>query len=714
MLDSSTPSSVPCREIRSNGRRLRAGLLVAMVLAALGTLRAQKQVFTPLDVAKLRSVISAHVSPNGGTVAYRVAVPKDLTAGENGGSSIELWVARGDEEPRLYTRGVKGISGLTWVPGRKALSFVDQRGDDKKGSLYVLPILGGEAQRVLSHASGIGKYSWSADGKRIAFLSIAAVDSDLKGLQDKGFNQIVYEEDWRPSELWVAGISAHGDSTAARRIDVEGSVSAVYWSPTAERLAIEVAPTPLVDDSYMQRRLRIVQVDSGQTLKRIDNPGKLGTVHWSPDGKYLGIISAEDPNDPKEGRLWVTEIEAAATGKDAFRDLLPGLEGHVSDFVWTSADKLVAIVDVGCETRIDELGVGGEKSTLIDLGEVIFTALSSNSAGDRLAFVAETSKHPSEAFRWSPGGEGLKRLSDTNPWLAERRFAEQEVVRHRARDGLELEGVLIRPLDHIEGQRVPLILTVHGGPEAHMRNGWLTRYSYAGQVGAARGFAVFYPNYRGSTGRGVAFSKTSQADAAGKEFDDLIDAVDHLVEVGLVDKDRVGITGGSYGGYASAWGATFYSHRFAASVMFVGISDNISKVGTTDIPIEMHDVHHLKYLWEDWDYFKERSPIFHVQKNQTPTLILHGKDDPRVHPSQSLELFRHLKVLDQAPVRLILYPGEGHGNRKAAARYDYNLRMLRWFERYLQGAGGEAPDWRIDYGLPAGGKPKERVASRRI
>ncbi|GIW82544.1 MAG: hypothetical protein KatS3mg105_4351 [Gemmatales bacterium] len=213
------------------------------------------------------------------------------------------------------------------------------------------------------------------------------------------------------------------------------------------------------------------------------------------------------------------------------------------------------------------------------------------------------------------------------------------------------------------------------------------------------GFAVFYPNYRGSTGRGVKFSKLGQEDAAGKEFDDLIDAVDHLIETGLVDKSKVGITGGSYGGYASAWGATYYSHRFAASVMFVGLADNVSMSGTTDIPYEMFLVHHRRWLFDDWDYFLKRSPIYYVKKARTPILILHGKSDPRVHPGQSLELYRQLKVIGKVPVRLVLYPGEGHGNRRAASRLDYNLRLLRWMEHYLKGKGGKMPPYQLDYGF---------------
>ena len=259
----------------------------------------------------------------------------------------------------------------------------------------------------------------------------------------------------------------------------------------------------------------------------------------------------------------------------------------------------------------------------------------------------------------------------------------------------------MRPRGAVEGMRYPMILIVHGGPESNFRNGWLTSYSRLGQMAATQGYVVYYPNYRGSTGRGVEFSKLSQADPAGKEFDDLVDAVTHLVNIGLVDGDKVAITGGSYGGYASAWGATYLSEHFAASVMFVGISDKISKVGTTDIPDEEYLVHARKRPWDDWQMFLERSPIYHAGKSRTPTLILHGDKDPRVHPTQSMELYQHLKKRSKAPVRLVLYAGEGHGNRRAASRLDYSLRAMRWMDHYLSGPGGEMPPYELDYGPAA-------------
>ena len=178
------------------------------------------------------------------------------------------------------------------------------------------------------------------------------------------------------------------------------------------------------------------------------------------------------------------------------------------------------------------------------------------------------------------------------------------------------------------------------------------------------------------------------------------DVLQRQIVILKVDKARVGVTGGSYGGYATAWCSTRYTDRFAAGVMFVGISDKLSKVGTTDIPNEEFYVHALHRPWDNWQFFLERSPIYHADGAKTPLIILHGKDDPRVDPGQSREMYRHLKLRGAAPVRLVLYPGEGHGNRKACARLDYSLRMNQWFEHYLQGAGGEMPDHELDYAEP--------------
>jgi len=653
------------------------------------------ELFAPSHVAKLRSVTSAAVSPDGSQVAYTLSVPRQPLTDEDGTALSELHVVATDGDAlgatRPFITGKGNIGSVQWTPDGRAVAFTAKRGDDEHSVLYTIPIDGGEARRLLSHDAGLHGVAFSPDGKQLAFLATEPLPKPQQDYRDKGFTQEIYEEDWRPTKVWIAASDGSGEP---RALDLPGSASDVVWRPGSRQLAVVLAPTPLVDDSYMFKRVRIVDADTGQVIEPITNPGKLGQIAFSGDGKRLAMISGIDIHDPSDGRLMVVDIP----GDGKPRDLMPDYEAHVESFAFIDDRTLLWVADEGTTSTVGVVDLDGQIEPVIKAAGPILARLTLSDDGQTAAMVGHRATHPGEVFLLSGEMKSPRRLTNVNPWLAEMRFARQRTIRHKARDGLDLEGVLVYPLNYERGRRYPLILHVHGGPESRVADGWTTSYSKAGQVGAARGFAVFYPNYRGSTGRGVAFSKLGQAAAAGPEFDDFVDAVDHLIKIGLVDKQKVGITGGSYGGYASAWGATYYSHRFAASVMFVGIGDVVSKVGTTDIPEEMFLVHHRKRLWDDWDYFLNSSPIRHIEKNRTPTLILHGKNDPRVHPSQSLEFYRHLKTLDQAPVRLVLYPGEGHGNRRAASRLDYNLRMLRWMEHYLQGEGGEKPEYSIDYG----------------
>ncbi len=669
-------------------------LLGALVVPRVA--RAANEELTPHHVAKIQSVGSIAISPDGSQVAYTLSVPRDPFEQKNGSAWAELHLVGKDGEIRPYITGEASVASIAWTPDGKSISFLAKREGDDERSLYVIPIRGGEARKVLEHEASISSYAWGPDGTWVAFLSTEKVSKEKKKLKDKGFNQEIYEEEWRAAEIWIATLGEDAKEQKPRRLPLPGSASSLSVSPNGELLAVGLAPSSLVDDSYMARKVRIVDRKSGDIVAKIDNPGKLGDIKWSPDSRHLAMISAIDINDPADGRLMV----ASASG-GSLTEILPKFRGHVAAIAWQDDQTVMYIGDQGCETFFGEVGIdGGNKKVHLQKGEAILTGFSLAKDGQTSAFRVSSPTHPNEIYLMAHGDAGARRLTNHNPWLADIEFAKQEVVEYRARDGLRLEGILVRPLGEEKGKRYPLILTVHGGPESHYRNGWMTAYSMAGQVGAAQGFAVFYPNYRGSTGRGVPFSKLSQGDPAGKEFDDFVDGVDHLIEIGLVDEDRVGVTGGSYGGYASAWGATYYSHRFAASVMFVGISDKISKWGTSDIPFELFAVHDRHYPWDDWDFFRSRSPVHHVEKGRTPLLIMHGKDDPRVHPSQSLELYRYVKVLGNAPVRLVWYPGEGHGNRKAAARLDYNLRLMRWMSHYLKGEGSSKPDSEIDYEDP--------------
>jgi dipeptidyl aminopeptidase/acylaminoacyl peptidase len=650
-------------------------------------------------VARIRSAGEIAISPDGSEIAYTLSVPRQPGGDRNGPAWTELHVVAFDgTRDRPFITGEVNVAHLGWSPDGGYISYLARRADDDHTSIYVIPAEAGESIRLYEHETNVLTFDWRPDGRAIAFVANEAVPEDLAKLREMGFDQEIYEEDWLSRRLYVLELpnGPGGPAGALRSVEVPGQPWSVVWDADGRRLLTDLSPTPLVDDRYMYRRLHVIDPASGEVLAEIENPGKLGAFDFSPDGRTIALISGVDINDPREGRLMVVPA-----GGGALRDLLPELEGqgHVESFSFVSRDRLVYLAGIGVGSRLGRVKTdGGDAEILFESSDPVFGGLSVDTRGRNAALVGESPTFPQEVFavRVDRAGEP-DRLTEANEWLSGIRFARQEIVRWTAEDGLEIEGLLIHPL---EGSgSAPTIVVAHGGPESHFKNGWLTSYSRPGQLSAARGYAVFYPNYRGSTGRGVAFAKADQGDGAGAEFDDVLAGLDYLIARGVADAERVGITGGSYGGYFTAWASTRHSQRFAAGVMFVGISDQLSKVGTSDIPREMELVHWLTNPYENPDLFLERSPIMYVNDARTPLLIMHGKEDPRVNPGQSRELYRGIKMQTDTPVRLVLYPGEGHGNRRAAARYDYTLRMLRWFDWFLKEGKTELPPWRVDYEL---------------
>ena len=643
-------------------------LICGLVMQAQDT-----RTMTPMDVALLKGVSSATWSHDGRHITYTVRVQSDPTV-ENkvARNQLHLINTASGESTAFVTRG--SVRQETFRPGHQTITFLNRLDDDKVTGLYEIGLNGGEATLLYHFKTSIQSYAWSPDGKSLAFI---AGQPDEKGKSDLPYQPVLYEQNLTYDRLYVV---APGNGEA-KEIAVEGNFSHPVWSPDGSKMLCAIAPTPLVDDAYMAKTITIIDVADMKVIGKVDHQGKSSDLVWSPDGSQIAFIGGADIHDPTDGRLFI----ASATGGQATM-LNADWEGKFEQIAWTENDEIDFLGSVGCESVLGSIEPKAKVKPDLRKVETGFNIDHFEKASNgNMMVIADRYNHTSELFVAQKGKPDFVRMTNSNPWLDEVSFAKQEVIRYKAKDGLEIEGILIHPLNEESGKRYPLITVVHGGPESHYNNGWLTGYSNAGQVAAGKGYAVFYPNYRGSTGRGHEFTLTSQGDAAGKEFDDVVDGIDYLIDQGLVDKSKVGVTGGSYGGYATGWFATRYSDRFAAGVMFVGISNNVSKWGTTDIPNEEYLVHARKWVYEDYDFFMKRSPIYYADQCKTPLLIMHGKNDTRVHPSQSMELYRHVKSRTNTPVELVLYPGEGHGNAHSTARYDYNLRLLSWFDKYLMG-----------------------------
>jgi dipeptidyl aminopeptidase/acylaminoacyl peptidase len=691
---------------------LRVLVLATLLLAPLNG-QAPGRPMTPHDVVSLRQVTQMALSPDGETIAFTISVPRAPADGD-GAAFRELHVMDYDiGTSRALVGGEVSVSDPVFTPDGTAVLALERRGDDAVRRVWSHP-LDGSAPTALSPAGvAVSAFALAGDGAHLAFLSRRKKDDEAAELASRGFDQIVFEEDQRPVEMWLM----RSADRALRRIALDGSVHEIAWAPDHETVVFTMAPTPAIDDRYMRRDLYAVHLPTNATRRLADVPGKFGVFAVSPNGRRVAYTAGRDLHDPSASSLYVVGMK----GGWSTSLTPPDFEGEIRDVEWYRDDVLLAMATEGCHrTLFLQPAGGGNRLTILPRGKLALEAFAVEPKNARLATIAHTADHPREVYTFDlsdhsdelatmvrgdePNEEVLQhclehlgRRTDCNPTLAEMARGEQEVIRYAARDGLEIEGLIIKPVGYEEGKRYPLICVIHGGPESQFLDGWVTRYATPGHMGAARGYLQFLPNYRSSTGRGVAFSKMGQGDAAGAEFTDVLDGIDHLVEAGLADPERVGITGGSYGGYFSAWGATRYSERFRAAVMFVGVSNQLSKVGTTDIPQESWASHWKVRPWEAPELYLERSPILYTPNANTPLLILHGKDDPRVSPTQSVELYRWLKIKGDVPVRLVLYPREGHGNRRHASQLDYALRAMRWWDHFLAGDGEDLPPSRVEY-----------------
>jgi dipeptidyl aminopeptidase/acylaminoacyl peptidase len=521
-------------------------------------------------------------------------------------------------------------------------------------------------------------FQWSPDGQSIAYTSPVPVPPDVVEQRRRGDDVDVASERNHPVRLWVQP-AAGGE---ARALTAENhTVRDFAWAPDSRTIAVQITTSSDADADLMDRRIFRVTSAGGAPEVLVETEGKLGPMAWSPDGAHLAYLGAVSLNDPLAQSVFVV---TASGGSPV--NLTPDYEGSALWVGWQDARTVRFTAAEGTRTALNTVPLAGGKLTrVVGHGAEVFTSASFSRDGATFALAASTGQHPSEVFVASGHTPRLRRLTTNNEWLADVQLGRQETVAWQAQDGWRIEGVLIHPVGAQAGTRAPLAVLPHGGPEGISYDNWTTNALYPAQVLAGEGFAVLMPNYRGSGGRGVAFSKADHRDLGGREFDDVLDGIAHLHQQGLADSARVGISGTSYGGYFSAWAGTKHSGRFRLAMPFAGISNWMSFTGTTDIPREMSIVH-----WDLWPYehpmlMWERSPTAHIASAQTPMIIGQGLADERVHPEQMMELHQALR-LKGVPAELVLYPREPHGLLERQHQLDYMRRIVEAFVRYVKPA----------------------------
>jgi dipeptidyl aminopeptidase/acylaminoacyl peptidase len=654
-------------------------LFLAFILAFVSTahLQADENTMTPHRVFDLKTVIETSLSPDNNYIAFTLNISQAVNEGA-GSDYRELYVydiRKGEVLP--FITGTNRVYSIGWTPDGKAITFRSGRRDLPGMQVYAINLSGGESYPLTRHTASVNSYAF-IDEQTLAIVSIEGEDPRQAQLRRMGYEIEVYEEEYRHLNLYRYDLDTHETIQLTKGVTVFDFVI----SPDGSKAAAAIASKNLVDYSYMFKRIHLVDMQSGKTSLIMENPGKLGKMAWSPDGKRLAFQAASKLEDSVDGSLFVMDVPTSRSFEE-LRNYVQDMELSVIDVDWIDSNTLIYAAEEGVDIILSSHKLdAAERELVIGPETVVFSSFRINDG--MISFAGNTRQHPNELFSFDMENRSLRKLTDHNPWLKDIRLSRQRKLVYHARDGKDIEGVLLYPLNYREGQQYPLITYIHGGPEAAVKNGWVTSYSIWGQVATARDYFVFMPNYRASSGRGVDFTMAGYGDLVGVEYDDVLDGIDHLIAIGYVDPARVGMGGGSYGGYFSAWSATRHTDRFAAAVVFVGISNQISKRNTTDIPWEDYYVHWGYWTHEDHEDVYGRSPIKYAHQSNTPTLVLHGDSDSRVHPSQGLELYRSLKLHGKAPVRLIWYKNEGHGNRLNVHRLDYLVRTMEWFDHYLR------------------------------
>jgi dipeptidyl aminopeptidase/acylaminoacyl peptidase len=634
----------------------------------------------PGDVLKLKDVTEAKISPNGDWIAYTASFTRDANE-EPGNNHNELYIisTRSKEIKPLLTGQVR-VTSIAWSPDGKTIAYISE-GENKKNQVWTISVDEGTSKQISRSKMKVRSYQWHPSGKKIAFIAESPKTAKEEKLKERGYGFIYFEENLKHRNIYLIDLENNEDGIGEQL--TEGATAWDFvFSPNGKTIAAALSPENLIDYSYMFKKIYLIDVQSKSKRRLTDNPGKLGNFMFNYAQTHLVYTAAFEQKDHQISQVYVIPVAGGEV-----TNLTPSnFRGHVKWAAWKDDKTVVYMSNEGLWTTLSTVGIDGKnRQTILNSEQngIVFEKPDFTSDFKHFALVGSSPKIPGEVFYWD-GANKFERMTKVNPWLDEKNLGEQKIINYTSRDGAQIEGILIYPVEYQGGTSYPLVVTVHGGPESNYVNGWLTNYSRPGQVLAGKRYAVFYPNYRSSTGYGLEYAAVGYGDPAGKEFDDIADGIDYLIEQGIADKNRVGLGGGSYGGYASGWFATYYTKYVRAVCMFVGVSDLISRRGTTDIPYEELHVHSGKKLEEMWDISLKRSPLYYAHQSKTATLIFGGADDPRVHPTQSLELFRRMKMNDHPAVRLVQYPGEEHGNKEQPGKIDVLYRILDWYDWYVK------------------------------
>jgi dipeptidyl aminopeptidase/acylaminoacyl peptidase len=664
----------------------------------------ENRYITPEDLYTINLILDSQISPDGSHVAY--CVQRVVKKKEKKYSNFWMIPTAGGS-PRQFTSGDQSDTQPRWSPDGTLIAFMSNRDDEKQPQLYLIPVHGGEARKLTDLKGTFEEFTWSPDGKKIVFVFRKKDKEDIEreedsekkdlGIVSRHITRVFFKEDgqgYLPGErkhIWVVTIDT-GELVQLTEGDIHDETQP-SWSPDGKSIVFCSNRTKDPDLDPDAIDLFMIPADGGD-LKKIETPvGPKSFPRFSPDGTYIAYFGHEGkhvnwkvtglwivPPDGGEKSRNLTERWDINVGGFTINDLpgtLPGIPPE-----WSPDSKTLYFqVSHHGTTGLQSVSLnGGEMVSVIDNPGVV-GACTFDSDHSHIAYLYGDMKDPGQVWVFDLQENTAQQLSHVNEDLLQSIvFGEVEEVWFTGPDGNDLQGWILTPPDFDRSKMYPSILEIHGGPRTQYGNTFMHEF----HVLAAQGYVVYFCNPRGSQGYGEEHSHAILNRWGTVDYADIMSWVDTVEKKPYIDTKRMGVTGGSYGGYMTNW-IIGHTHRFSAAVTQRSVSNFISMYGSSDFNWAFEEEFGNEPPWENNENYWEQSPLKYIGNCTTPTLVIHSEQDMRCDPEQGLQIFVALKRMG-IETELVLFPEEPHGLSRGG-RTDRRIsrlqHMICWFNTYL-------------------------------
>jgi dipeptidyl aminopeptidase/acylaminoacyl peptidase len=671
-----------------------------VVLASAGAAFAQgaKRPLSLDDLGRLKDVRDPQCAPDGKSVAF---VVHQIDVKEDKPGASHIWVIGTDgQNERQITFSTDGESSPRFSPNGRYLSFTSERPGKAKGEqVWLLDRTGGEAFQLTELKGRLQGYEWAPDSARLA-LVVRDPDPDAQEenagapatprkppkpivIDRYKFKQDVqgYLLSGRHSYIYLFDIASKKLERLTAGTADESSPS---WSPDGTRIAF-MSNRNEDPDREPSSQLFVIDAKAGSTEKALTpmtSRGGRGKPEWSPDGRRIALLEGDDKKYGAYGMEHLAIVAADGSSAPQRVAASEALDRGVSQPRWGDDGKnIYAIVTDDMSAYGARIPVGS--GTAVPITDKPIVLGQRHSAGSCAVVISGDDDHYNEVYSASVVGGKMKFLPLTHQndaLFAELQLGATEEVTARSKDGTDVHGLLTKPAGYVAGTKIPMLLRIHGGPNAQDQHA----FAFERQWFAANGYAVLAVNYRGSAGRGSKFSKAIAADWGHYEVDDLQAMVDQVVQMGVADPNRLGVGGWSYGGILTDY-MIASDTRFKAGTSGAGTAFTVAFYGT-DQYIVQYD-YEIGPPWDPkaWETYQKLSyPFLHADRIRTPTLFLGGERDFNVPVQGGQQMYQALRSLG-VDTQLVIYPNEFHGITRPSYVRDRYERYLAWYDKYING-----------------------------